>query len=395
MERFANVSENFRARDVHTFGCPMYVLQCSGVLQAKWATRARLAIYLGPSMNHARSVGLALSLSTGLVSPVFHAKYDDRFHTVVDSYGKYVTTSQWQEKCGFVKNDTRIMWVESPDTAPTNSPTIQVPHTIPAQEQDPDIQTVGDQQYITADNNDELPESNQDYTVTTPSQAPTTVPVDMNQPSNTVTTTTRSGRISRKPTYLDEYVTYETNVANTRQSSTITAFTDHVDPVAFILAGNQDNFYYHENLREADKDKFLQAMQEEITNHNENGNWIPVLRSTLSEGTKVIPSVWEMRRKRRLVDGKIHKWKARLNVDGSKQIKGVNFWETYATVAQWVSIRLVLCMVAVNKWPIKTFDFVQAFPQAPSEAELYIDVPRGCTIDDDNGKWAMKVVNNI
>jgi Reverse transcriptase (RNA-dependent DNA polymerase) len=84
-----------------------------------------------------------------------------------------------------------------------------------------------------------------------------------------------------------------------------------------------------------------------------------------------------MRRKRRLTDGTIYKWKARLNVDGSKQIKGVNFLETYAPVAQWISIRLILCMASLNKWKVKTFDFVQAFPQAPSEAKLYIDVPKG------------------
>jgi Reverse transcriptase (RNA-dependent DNA polymerase) len=144
-----------------------------------------------------------------------------------------------------------------------------------------------------------------------------------------------------------------------------------------MLTGNQDNFYYHEILREPEKEQFIEAMKEEIANHNNNGNWMPVLRANLPADTKVIPSVWAMRRKRRLTDGKIHKWKARLNVDGSKQIKGINFWETYAPVAQWISIRLILCMAAVNQWPVKTFDFVQAFPQAPSESELYIDVSRG------------------
>jgi hypothetical protein len=172
-----------------------------------------------------------------------YAMYDDRFHTVVDSYWKYVTKSQWQEKCGFVNNNTRYMWVESPDTATTTLPTIQPPPTVPTQDQDPDIPPVFNHPYTTAENNDELPESNQDYTVITPIQTPTTVPTNVGQPPIAVTTKTRSGRISRKPTYLDEYVTYETNVANTRQSSTITACTDHVDPVAFILAGNQDNFY--------------------------------------------------------------------------------------------------------------------------------------------------------
>jgi hypothetical protein len=75
-------------------------------------------------------------------------------------------------------------------------------------------------------------------------------------------------------------------------------------------------------------------MKEEIDMHNNNNNWIPVLRSKLPEGIKVIPSVWAMRRKRQITDGRTHKWKARLNVDCSRQVKGVNFWETYAPVAQ-------------------------------------------------------------
>jgi Reverse transcriptase (RNA-dependent DNA polymerase) len=82
-------------------------------------------------------------------------------------------------------------------------------------------------------------------------------------------------------------------------------------------------------------------------------------------------------------------------VDGSKQIKGVNFWETYAPVAPWISIRMILCLAALSKWPVKTFDFVQAFPQAPSETELYIEVPKGCYIDEDNSTWAMRANNNI
>jgi hypothetical protein len=39
MEKFANVAVNFRARDVHTFGCPMYVLQTMGKLNPKGMLR--------------------------------------------------------------------------------------------------------------------------------------------------------------------------------------------------------------------------------------------------------------------------------------------------------------------------------------------------------------------
>jgi Reverse transcriptase (RNA-dependent DNA polymerase) len=116
-----------------------------------------------------------------------------------------------------------------------------------------------------------------------------------------------------------------------------------------MTSGNQDNFYYHEIRREPEKDKFIEATKEDINMHNMNKNWIPVLGSKLPEGTKEILSVWAMRRKRQTTDGKIHKWKARLNVDGSKQIKGENFWETYAPVAQWISIHLILSMAVMKK----------------------------------------------
>jgi hypothetical protein len=44
---------------------------------------------------------------------------------------------------------------------------------------------------------------------------------------------------------------------------------------------------------------------------------------------------------------------------------------------------------------MKTFDFVLAFPKAPSKPDLYIDVPKGCGIDGDNLKWGLQVVSNI
>jgi hypothetical protein len=87
---------------------------------SKWSSKAWLAIYLGNSMSHSSSVGLALSLKTGLVSPAFHAKYDDSFQTVTDVCGKYVTKSAWQVKCGFDKADAREEWL------PADKPVAQV-----------------------------------------------------------------------------------------------------------------------------------------------------------------------------------------------------------------------------------------------------------------------------
>jgi hypothetical protein len=63
----------------------MYILDNrlqAGQKISKWDARSRLAIYIGPSIHHASNVGLGLSMTTGLVSPAFHAFYDDKFQTI-------------------------------------------------------------------------------------------------------------------------------------------------------------------------------------------------------------------------------------------------------------------------------------------------------------------------
>jgi Reverse transcriptase (RNA-dependent DNA polymerase) len=109
---------------------------------------------------------------------------------------------------------------------------------------------------------------------------------------------------------------------------------------------------------------------------------------------KVLPTVWAMRRKRRLATGEIYKWKARLNVDGSKQEHGVNYWDTYAPVAAWATIRSIMMLAAQKGWKTKQLDFVQAYPEAPVETELYVEAPIGCKIGE-NKEYVLKLNNNI
>jgi hypothetical protein len=63
--------------------CPVYILhnglQGGGKRPNKWVGRSRIAIYLGSSPCHARSVALVLNLTTGYVSPQNHLKFNDFF----------------------------------------------------------------------------------------------------------------------------------------------------------------------------------------------------------------------------------------------------------------------------------------------------------------------------
>lgn len=71
--------------DLHTFGCPAFVLDAplqSGQKTPKWKERAITGVYLGRSPQHAGNVSLVLNLRTGHVSPQFHVAFDDDFTTV-------------------------------------------------------------------------------------------------------------------------------------------------------------------------------------------------------------------------------------------------------------------------------------------------------------------------
>jgi Reverse transcriptase (RNA-dependent DNA polymerase) len=392
LEKFANVRVAFKAKNMHTFGCPMYVLDSQlqvGNSIPKWQTQARLAIKLGNSLNHATNVGLALNLTTGLVSAVFHAKFDETFATVSNSYGQYVPKSQWQVKCGFRKaSEVTAPEQQVKEGATTaNESSTSVPNTDAANE----FNDIGENLFLqpsTADNENHANSEGVETTDQLPrSVAPNTsnaTSQDAQSSTNKPPIRTRYGRTVKRPVHLKDYVSFETDIID----DTSYDFTKNVDPVALMTATGQDNLYFHEILREPDKKQFIMAMKD-------NRNWITIKRKDLPKDVKVIPSVWAMRRKRKLTDGSITKWKARLNVNGSKQVYGTNYWETYAPVAQWISIRLVLCLASLNSWTTKTFDFVQAFPQAPSETKLYIDVPKGCHVEGNRDDWALKVVNNI
>jgi hypothetical protein len=71
-----------------------------------------------------------------------------------------------------------------------------------------------------------------------------------------------------------------------------------------------------------------------------------------------------MKRKRIIATWEVYKWKARLNIDGSKQVKGVNYWDTYASFTSWPTVKLLLITAIIQGWHTKQLDFILAYTQA-------------------------------
>ena len=92
------------------------------------------------------------------------------------------------------------------------------------------------------------------------------------------------------------------------------------------------------------------------------------------------------KKKGKILTGEIYKHKAWLNLDGSWQIKGVHYDATYAPVASWAVIRLLLVLSLAWKSVSKQIDFIQAFTQASIKCPMFMEVPKGYTIKNGNPK---------
>ena len=100
-----------------------------------------------------------------------------------------------------------------------------------------------------------------------------------------------------------------------------------------------------------------------------------------------------MKRKRDIMTRAIIKYKARLNIDGSRIKKGLHYEETYAPVAKWNSIRILLTLTWLHYWKTTQLDYVLAFPQAPVEKELYMEIPKG--FEGAKGEFVLQLYRNV
>ena len=169
-----------------------------------------------------------------------------------------------------------------------------------------------------------------------------------------------------------------------------------LQPLAFAAnKSDPDTMYMHQVMWQPDKEQFKQAMLDEINAHTENKHCKIIERREVPEGVKVLPSVWAMKRKRRISTGKIYKWKARLNLHGGKQEHGINYWETYAALLAWPTIQFMLTQAIIMGWKTRQIDFTLAYPQAEAECQLYMDIPKGFKVEGGNEFHCLKILKNI
>ena len=89
-------------------------------------------------------------------------------------------------------------------------------------------------------------------------------------------------------------------------------------------------------------------------------------------------------------DGSIRKLKARICARGFEQKEGIDYFETYAPVVQWITVRLILIMSILLRLHNKQIDYTSAFMQAPLEEDVSVEMAPYFLKPSDNKVWKLQ-----
>ena len=417
---------NIDVSTYHPWGCPAYVLQDtlqSGTGKApKWDPRARLGVYLGYSPFHSRKVALVLNPYTGHVSPQYHVTFDDDF-TTLPFVRQGTEPPHWTtlfDQSTYKATDTPFEATEH-WTSPNFQPTHVNQHCPRVPIAEPSLVPEGEKS---------------DEAAKEPSNASTLIPVPLSQgteketlpstPSNPASMAVSPSSKSDMPpminiqegglrrstrqrvatkffgfiTYLcfsscaGEYVqkqiegdgrAYSTQQVLARDElleRNVDGSRNFINPISQCFASLAENETYNfaEALKQEDSADFVLAMLKEINDHETKGHWIYRKRAEV-KNLSTIMAIWSFKRKR-APDGTLIKHKARLCAHGGQQRWGVNYWETYSPVVNWMSVRLMLIISIIHDLPVRSVDFVLAFPQADLDVPVFMELPAGMEIED-------------
>ena len=420
----------------HVWGCPTYVLepklQKSGIKIPKWQPRSRCGINLGFSKMHSTMVGLILNRRTGSISPQFHVIYDDWFTTVCS--GEIETPQEWHDLISMPSARLQVILDESDEAELEDEWLTDTELQIRNQQRQRKAQTT--QRYQRQETEYTQCAPNQEQTKNDKvqdtsngamtqeskiserdgdekeSQDLSSEKEDVPTESEVSTGVRRSARIKKKPAMYnpgnfeaakdwvsDQSILIASYLSENRSWKEadwdeILGLLVELDQVksfnkppttriteAFALLSKKhydpDTPNYWQAMSGENAEEYQKAMKEEIDSLVKRKTWSIVERSKIGK-KQVWPLTWAYKCKRR-PDGSIRKYKARCCVRGDIQKKKSDEkLNTYAPVASWTTIRLMLILTCILQLETLSVDFSNAFAQAdiPNDSEVYIEVPK-------------------
>ena len=457
-----------RLRDIHVWGCPVYVLDPqlqAGQKLPRWQPRSRRGVFLGFSSLHSSEVPLVLNLQTGSITPQYHVVFDDHFSTVTSIAREEEPPAHWDELC--LENTTYIhteasasdttIYLEDDWLTPDErvvkerqaqrQTAVRTTYDLPVDTPPDSMQILSlDGRPVSPFKGAPAPSASPKVSkkggttskvskkggATTPNvpkkggrtrvaaaSVPNVIPPDASADTLTETaipqdTPTQPSLLSRVPPGTDDMSSVSTVRRSTRSTKGTfqtphfrdqafltfidrfsdphgheaqlayladvftcadTGVMDITDPRAYaakLRGGDADNPTFQQAMNGPEADEYIKAMKLEIDTLVAQRTWDPVPRE---KNMNVLKGTWAFKLKR-LPDGTAYRYKARFCARGDLQKEGVDFFETYAPVVQWSTIRLLLTTVLTEGWVTRQVDYTNAFVQAELKEEVYVDYPR-------------------
>jgi hypothetical protein len=149
-------------------------------------------------------------------------------------------------------------------------------------------------------------------------------------------------------------------------------------------ASKDDNPTWWQAMNGPFAEEFWKAACVEVETLEKMDSWTVVDRT---DDMNVLPSTWAFKIKR-FPDGLTKKFKARFCARGDKQIEGVDYFETYAPVVQWTTVRLMLILECLLGLVSKQSDVTCAFLHAhlDDNEKVFVEMPQGFKQYSKNGR---------
>ena len=185
--------------------------------------------------------------------------------------------------------------------------------------------------------------------------------------------TTKSGRISRPPGYLQDYQCYSTQHSTAHPILEVLSYSNLSEPFhAYInaLTKYPTPTSYHQASK---VEEFCNDMAEEIGAFERTNTWSVC---SLPPGKTDVGCKWIYTVKLN-ADGSLERYKARLVAKGYTQKNGLDYVETFSPVARMATVRMLLSVAAPRKWFLDQLDVSNAFLNGDLQEEIYMTLPPG------------------
>ncbi|MBW0562097.1 hypothetical protein O181_101812, partial [Austropuccinia psidii MF-1] len=130
---------------------------------------------------------------------------------------------------------------------------------------------------------------------------------------------------------------------------------------------------YHEAMKTEDANKWKEAMKEELEAMSKMAVWEEV---SSHQNQHVLGTRWVFATKRNQ-ENEVIRQKARIVVQGHRQIRGLELEETFAPTPTFTSLRCLFAVASALQWEVGTFDVTTAYLHSNIEESIYIKPPPG------------------